>query len=126
MSKVAETVSTGEEQRAEHLFKPGQSGNPRGRPKGSRNKLGEQFVSALQQDFEEHGVDAIVKVRTDMPHQYLKVIAQILPKELNINTNQLGEISDEQLSEFVDAVRLAIATGISANPRERAKAPARH
>ena len=27
-------------------FKPGQSGNPKGRPKGARNRLGTQFLKA--------------------------------------------------------------------------------
>ena len=37
-----------------------------GRPKGSRNKLGEQFLEALTQDFTEHGQQAIVACREEM------------------------------------------------------------
>src|SRR6478735_2642876 len=36
-------------------FRPGQSGNPRGRPKGARNKLGEEFLAELYNDFEANG-----------------------------------------------------------------------
>ena len=28
-------------------WKPGESGNPAGRPKGSRNKLGEEFITEV-------------------------------------------------------------------------------
>src|SRR5262245_36762420 len=42
----------------EHQFKPG---NP-GRPKGSRNKLGEAFIQALAEDFERHGAEVIERV----------------------------------------------------------------
>ena len=31
-------------------IKPGQSGNPKGRPKGARNRLGTQFLEALEAD----------------------------------------------------------------------------
>lgn len=75
-------------------------GNP-GRPKGSKNKLGEAFVAALQDDFKEHGVQAISKVREERPDQYLRVIASILPKDLNVNHNPYDEVSDDELVERI-------------------------
>ena len=38
-----------------YRFRPGNSG----RPKGSRNKLGEDFIAALAEDFAKHGMKAI-------------------------------------------------------------------
>jgi hypothetical protein len=76
-----------------HRFKPG---NP-GRPKGSRNKLGEDFIRALSEDFEKHGAAVIEKVRTDKPDVYLKVIAGLLPKDVNLNVRPLDELTDDQL-----------------------------
>lgn len=70
-------------------FKPGQSGNPAGRPKGARSKLSEDFLKALVADFNQksdggkcNGVEAIRKMRADNPDQYVKVIAALLPKEV--------------------------------------------
>ena len=42
----------------EHQFEPGQGG----RPRGSRNKLGEDFINALADDFAKHGAVAIERV----------------------------------------------------------------
>jgi hypothetical protein len=70
-----------------------------GRPKGARAKLGEQFLSALQEDFEVHGVAAIQAVRADRPQDYLKVIASLMPKDLNLNVNSLDAATDDELVE---------------------------
>ena len=63
-------------------IKPGEVRNPAGRPKGARSKLGEAFLKELLADFEQHGVEAIKATREDKPDQYLKVVASILPKEI--------------------------------------------
>lgn len=94
-------------------FVQGFSGNPAGRPKGSRNKLGEAFVSALQEDFQEHGVGAIVEVRETRPADYLKVIASLLPKEFVVKKPE-DELSDEEMDAALDAIgRLLERRGIA-------------
>ena len=80
-----------------------------GRPKGSRNKLGEAFIEALHEDFTEHGVAAIQVVRAEKPDQYLKVIASLLPKDVNLNINDTSEMSDDELAERVRQLAAQLA-----------------
>ncbi len=90
----------------EHRFKSGQSGNPTGRPKGSRNVLTENFITALTKDFAEHGVAAIKHAREDDPAPYLRLDARLAPKELQENT--LDRFSDEEIAALLAAAsRLA-------------------
>ena len=72
--------NTGEKQATR--FQPGTSGNPAGRPRGARNKLGENFIQALADDFSEHGVVAVERVRQSDPSTYLKIIGNTLPREV--------------------------------------------
>ena len=63
-------------------WKPGQSGNPAGRPKGARSKLSEAFFEALAADFAKHGIAALETMRAERPQEYIKAIASLQSKEL--------------------------------------------
>jgi hypothetical protein len=66
-------------------FKPGQSGNPAGRPRGSRNRLADAFVTDLAAAWEEHGVMALTKCATAEPAKFVSIIASLLPRDVSLN-----------------------------------------
>jgi len=102
--------ATNGEKRNPSWFKPGQVANPKGRPKGARHKLGEAFLEALASDFEANGPQVIAEVRENRPADYIKVIASILPKEMNVKVDTTDELTDDQLDQRIRA--LADAIGI--------------
>jgi hypothetical protein len=107
MEAAAETERTVHKQKP-WLFRPGQSGNLKGRPKGSRNRLTEDFLRSLSDDFSEHGAEAIRRTREEEPATYVRVVASLMPKQLEVS-RPLEDLSDDELVAAVDALRASLA-----------------
>lgn len=88
-------------------FLTGNKGGP-GRPKGSRNKLGEDFIEALFWDWLEHGRSVIETVRRDRPQEYLKLVAGLIPRQIEIPRGAFDDVSDDELAAIVAAARAAV------------------
>ena len=81
------------------VSKPGKFG---GRPKGARNKLGEKFLRALHDDFAKHGAEAVVQCRKADPVAYCRIVATLIPAQLDVNFQHqelFGDVTPEEMSE---------------------------
>lgn len=80
-------------------WQPGQSGNPAGRPAGSRNRLASIFLADLLETYTEGGKACIKRAMEESPISYLQIIQRVVPKELlatvDLKTSQL-ELSEDQ------------------------------
>lgn len=109
-------------------FKKGQSGNPGGRPQGARNTLTGNLLRCLADDFDKHGQKAVSKARNADPLGYIKVIAGLLPKQME-KVQPLEELSDAELSAGIallrshqsvaESDRLAAEAGTGARPAKK-------
>lgn len=71
--------------REDTQWRSGQSGNPKGRPPGSRDRLTSAFIAKLADDFEANGCAAIERCRKDDAAAYLRLVAALVPKTVAVD-----------------------------------------
>lgn len=80
-----------------HLFQPGQSGNPAGRPKGSANQttvmIRELFASILETE-QDNFRDALERLRVESPKDYVQVMTKLSQKFLPDMTTTILQNAD--------------------------------
>ena len=108
MEDTKDTQKQNDQYRGLVKFEPGKSGNPGGKPVAARNLLQGDFMRVLAEDFAEHGKRAVVMMREEKPAEYIRAIASLMPKELEI-TRTMDELDDDVLSAAIVAVRAIVA-----------------
>jgi hypothetical protein len=94
-------------------FTPGSNG--RGRQKGARDRLSAAFLAALADSFDEHGAAAIEEVRTKDPSTYVRVVASLLPKEVEVS-RPLDKWSEAELADMIEKLEALLETPPEAEP----------
>lgn len=103
-------------------WQPGASGNPVGRPKGSRNKLGFAFIEDMYAAWQAKGREAIDRVIEERPHEFIKSVASILPKEIEVRTTAVQELSDDDIAAALVALRsVGALAGLGNGTEEKAR-----
>ena len=91
-------------------FQQGVSGNPHGNRHRTRHLLNQEFMQALLLHFRQHGKKAIEKVAREQPAVYVKILALLVPREMQIEqTNRIKQMTDEEIEQAIEAIQTMLA-----------------
>jgi hypothetical protein len=98
-------------------WKPGQSGNPNGRPVGTRQAFSAGFLKDLAEVWAEQGRETMIKTAKDQPTTFFAVCARLIPSDVKLTVEQIhGGLSAEDYA-VLRAIRDAIPDANNQSPQ---------
>src|SRR5258707_4184668 len=92
-------VSEGSKANLKPAWKPGQSGNPAGREKGSRNKISEDFLDVCAEVNKQHIRSVLLWLVKKDPATFARIVSGLVPKQVQVDGEQVVWVmSDRPIS----------------------------
>ena len=86
-------------------YKPGETGNKRGRPKGTKSKTGEYLRSLIQDFIHDHWNDLKTDWDKLKPRERWDLIEKLLRHTLPRPLHELEKLTDEQLDYIIQQLK---------------------
>ena len=104
-------------------WKPGQSGNPIGRPQGSRNSFSAAYIRDFHAVWDESGIQAIRTMAAKNPSGFVAVASKLIPQQvaMDLQVALPGNLDAESwmlVQQVVQAVKTALPDAANRDPTE--------
>ena len=104
-------------------WQPGQSGNPAGRPLGSRHKITEAIIQDISGAWQTHGPQVLDRLAVEDPATFAKLAVGLVPKDvlLSINARLPGGMDPDDwqlVTEVMGAIKQSIPDANTRQPGE--------
>jgi uncharacterized protein DUF5681 len=89
-------------------WQPGESGNAKGRPLGSRQRLSEQLLADIAETWAEHGQAVLTRLVAEDPAKFASLAFAILPRDVlvKVETAPPGNLEPDQWARLRDILAL--------------------
>jgi hypothetical protein len=98
-------------------WKPGQSGNPNGRPVGTRQAFSNGFLKDLAEVWQAHGKDTMLHTAKTQPTTFFAVCARLIPNDVKLTVEQTYGGLDQADYAILRAIKESLPAANSESPQ---------